>query len=65
MYAASPNLLISNHSYGALAGWNFDTDNNQWQWLGNPGDTVDYKFGYYDDQFPRFGIPSLTMRLII
>jgi Subtilase family/GEVED domain/Secretion system C-terminal sorting domain len=49
MYAASPNLLISNHSYGALAGWNLDTDNNQWQWLGNPGDTVDYKFGYYDD----------------
>ena len=49
MYAASPNLLISNHSYGTLAGWNFDTDNNQWQWLGNPGDTVDYKFGYYDD----------------
>ena len=49
MYAASPNLLISNHSYGTLAGWNFDTDNNQWQFLGSPGDTVDYKFGYYDD----------------
>ncbi len=49
MYAASPNLLISNHSYGTLAGWNLDTDNNQWDWYGNPGDTVDYKFGYYDD----------------
>jgi hypothetical protein len=48
MYAAAPNLLISNHSYGALAGWNLDTDNNEWQFLGNPGDTVDYKFGYYD-----------------
>ena len=50
MYAAAPNLLISNHSYGELAGWNFDTDKNQWQFLGDPGDTVDYKFGYYDDQ---------------
>ncbi len=49
MYAAAPNLLISNHSYGTLAGWNLDTDNNQWQFLGNPGDTVDYKFGYYDN----------------
>jgi hypothetical protein len=50
MYAAAPNLLISNHSYGALAGWNFNTDKNRWEFLGDPGDTVDYKFGYYDDQ---------------
>ncbi len=50
MYAAAPNLLISNHSYGELAGWNFDSGSNQWQFLGDPGDTVDYKFGYYDDQ---------------
>jgi len=49
MYAAAPNLLISNHSYGTLAGWNFDAGKNQWDWYGNPGDTVDYKFGYYDD----------------
>jgi Subtilase family/GEVED domain/Secretion system C-terminal sorting domain len=50
MSAAASNLLISNHSYGTLAGWNFNTDNNHWEWLGDPGDTVDYKFGYYDDQ---------------
>ena len=43
-------MLISNHSYGALAGWNFNTDKNRWEFLGDPGDTVDYKFGYYDDQ---------------
>jgi len=49
MAAAAPNLLISNHSYGELAGWNLDTDKNQWDWYGNVGDTVDYKFGYYDD----------------
>ena len=50
MFAEAPNLLISNHSYGELAGWNFDTDKNRWEFLGNSGDTADYKFGYYDDQ---------------
>ncbi|HZZ75651.1 MAG TPA: S8 family serine peptidase, partial [Puia sp.] len=50
MSAAAPGLLISNHSYGALAGWNLNTGNNHWEWYGNSGDTVDYKFGYYDDQ---------------
>jgi len=50
MFAAAPGLLISNHSYGTLSGWNYNTDDNRWEFLGNPGDTVDYKFGYYDDQ---------------
>jgi hypothetical protein len=50
MFAAAPNLLISNHSYGELAGWNFNTDKTRWEFLGDPGDTVDYKFGYYDGQ---------------
>jgi hypothetical protein len=50
MSAAASGLLISNHSYGTLAGWNLNTDNNHWEWYGNPGDTIDYKFGYYDDQ---------------
>ena len=50
MFAAAPNLLISNHSYGELAGWDFNTDKNRWEFLGNPGDTADYKFGYYDGQ---------------
>ncbi len=49
MYAASPGLLISNHSYGTIAGWNFNTDKNRWEFNGDPGDTVDFKFGYYDD----------------
>ncbi|MEJ0081861.1 MAG: S8 family serine peptidase [Puia sp.] len=50
MSGAASGLLISNHSYGALAGWNLNTDNNHWEWYGNTGDTADYKFGYYDDQ---------------
>jgi hypothetical protein len=50
MNGAAANLLVSNHSYGTVAGWNFNTDKNRWEFLGDPGDTVDYKFGYYDDQ---------------
>ncbi len=52
MLGESPNLLVSNHSYGAIAGWNFNTDvtPNRWEFWGNAGDTVDYNFGYYDDE---------------
>ena len=50
MFTQAGNLLISNHSYGELAGWNFDTEKNQWNFLGDPGDTIDYKFGYYSDK---------------
>src|SRR6202035_4619160 len=50
MASQAPKLLISNHSYGELAGWNLDTQKNQWQFLGLPGDTIDFKFRYYDDQ---------------
>ncbi len=51
MFGQASTLLISNHSYGTVAGWNQNTDeNNRWEFLGNPGDTADYKFGYYDDQ---------------
>jgi hypothetical protein len=50
MMAESPNLLISNHSYGTIAGWNFNTDQNRWEFWGNFGDTADYKFGYYSDE---------------
>ncbi|WP_158825159.1 S8 family serine peptidase [Mucilaginibacter lacusdianchii] len=48
MTAAASNLLLSNHSYGVIAGWNYDDDLSRWEWYGLPGDTVDYKFGYYD-----------------
>ena len=46
--SAASNLLLSNHSYGVVAGWNYDSDLNRWEWYGNSGATEDYKFGYYD-----------------
>ncbi len=48
--AASPNLLVSNHSYGYQAGWVYDSIKNKWQWWGNDAISTleDYKFGFYD-----------------
>jgi hypothetical protein len=41
-------LIISNHSYGLLAGWNF---NNGWQWNGNVSisNREDWRFGFYSN----------------
>lgn len=47
MAAMADGLLISNHSYGYEAGWNCNTSERRWEWEGLPGDTVDYKFGFY------------------
>jgi hypothetical protein len=47
MSAAASGLLLSNHSYGDEAGWDLDDTQNQWDWYGLPGDTVDYNFGFY------------------
>jgi len=49
--AALQGLLLSNHSYATVAGWNPDATNpNQWDWWGNPGDTVDISFGLYEQE---------------
>ncbi|UHG91044.1 S8 family serine peptidase [Spirosoma oryzicola] len=50
---AAPNLLVSNHSYGAKAGWTYNdsrTTATKWEWYGDTtiSKTEDYKFGLYD-----------------
>lgn len=40
-------LLISNHSYNVVSGWNFNEDQNRWEFWGRTNDNEDYKFGYY------------------
>lgn len=40
-------LVISNHSYSIISGWNFNTSQNRWEFNGKSTDTEDYKFGYY------------------
>ncbi len=46
----SPNLLASNHSYGTICGWNYNSSASRWEFWGNAGDTADYKFGYYSTE---------------
>jgi len=48
MSGAAAGLLLSNHSYGDVAGWDYNSDASRWEWYGLPGDTVDYTFGFYD-----------------
>lgn len=52
MTAASPTLLVSNHSYGDIAGWYYNdnrTGSIKWEWYGDTtiSATDDYKFGFY------------------
>lgn len=53
MSTAAPSLLVSNHSYGTVGGWNFNDNRSgtvKWEWLGDTAisQTEDYKFGFYD-----------------
>ncbi|MCB9305865.1 MAG: S8 family serine peptidase [Lewinellaceae bacterium] len=48
--AANTPIRVSNHSYGAFAGWDFDNDPtvNMWRWYGIDPAVTDWKFGAYD-----------------
>jgi hypothetical protein len=50
MSAAASTLLLSNHSYGDVGGWDFNSGDSRWEWYGLPGDTEDYNFGFYDSR---------------
>jgi hypothetical protein len=50
MSAAASGLLLSNHSYGDVGGWDFNSSDSRWEWYGLPGDTEDYNFGFYDSR---------------
>lgn len=50
MFTESPNLLVSNHSYGTIAGWSQNSDQgDRWEFWGQPEATEDFKFGFYSD----------------
>ena len=54
--ASNGGMLISNHSYGTIAGWHNNSsrsgtaDNPRWEWHGDPtvSGVEDWKFGFYD-----------------
>jgi PKD repeat protein len=59
--AAQAGMLISNHSYGNITGWNRNSNGN-WEWYGDPSisQTQDYKFGLYDDKAAQWDQVALN-----
>ncbi len=58
MAAASGGLLISNHSYGSIAGWRLN--GTTWEFWGAPGENEDFKFGQYSDQSRDWDLIAYT-----
>lgn len=61
--AAGEGLILSNHSYGLLLGWEFD--DGEWRWFGG-ADDVDLRFGTYTNSSRvldeiAFNAPYYTM----
>ncbi|OKL40639.1 S8 family serine peptidase [Pontibacter flavimaris] len=58
MAEAAKDLLISNHSYGNLAGWRYNSERKgteedpYWEWWGNSSvsQEEDFTFGYYNSE---------------
>ncbi|WP_439184609.1 S8 family serine peptidase [Carboxylicivirga taeanensis] len=48
--AASEGLALSNHSYGTVCGWKFNSESENWYWYGNASlnEVLDESFGLYD-----------------
>jgi hypothetical protein len=48
--AAASGMNTSNHSYGFIRGWYYNSNDSEWYWYGNTSisATEDYKFGFYD-----------------
>jgi hypothetical protein len=47
MMSMASTLLLSNHSYGVVAGWQ-QLNATTWRFHGLMGENEDFKFGYYD-----------------
>jgi len=44
------NLLVSNHSYGSISGWRFNSGQSRWEFWGAVGQNEDWKFGAYSSE---------------
>lgn len=56
MTESAAGMLISNHSYGTISGWYYNSGVTpaRWEFRGQAGTTEDYKFGYYNDEAQMF-----------
>jgi PKD repeat protein len=50
--AAAAGMLVSNHSYGNICGWDYHETSKEWRWYGDLSisATEDVKFGLYDSE---------------
>lgn len=48
--AASAGMLVSNHSYSQISGWQYNDNLSRWEFWGDQSisTTEDYKYGFYD-----------------
>jgi len=52
--AAAGGLLVSNHSYGTVSGWDYNDDSSRWEYNGRWNEKEDYRFGLYDNQAQQY-----------
>jgi len=52
--AAASGMLISNHSYGVVCGWDYNYDSTRWEYNGRWNEKEDYNFGRYDADAQTF-----------
>lgn len=50
---AAAGMLVSNHSYGFIAGWNYNTAQSRWEFYGRPDENEDYRYGFYGTDAQR------------
>jgi PKD repeat protein len=48
--AAAAGMLVSNHSYSQISGWQYNSSLARWEFWGDPSVSTieDYKYGFYD-----------------
>ena len=52
--AAATGLLVSNHSYGTVSGWDYNDDSSRWEFNGRWNEKEDYRFGLYESGSQTF-----------
>ena len=58
--AAAGGMILSNHSYGEVTGWRYNSTLSEWEWWGDTtlSGNEDYRFGYYSAQAAQWDLIS-------
>lgn len=60
--AAQAGLILSNHSYGRIAGWYKNETEDRWEWYGDTSINADedWTFGFYDNTARQWDITAFN-----